>query len=104
MRELLHRYHIPTILTVRFMYGIRTAALVALGLSDVPTRRFIVLSAASVTLWATVIGITGFLLGEALSSLPELMKHIQIDVMGGVAIAMITVWTVRTVRRHLLFK
>jgi membrane protein DedA with SNARE-associated domain len=101
MRELLHRYHIPAILTVRFMYGIRTAALVALGLSTVPTRRFIVLSAASVTLWTTVIGIASFVLGEALASLPELMKHLQFDVMGGIVIAIITLWTVRTVRRHL---
>lgn len=100
MRELLHRYHIPTILTVRFMYGIRTAALVALGLSAVPTRRFIALSVAGVTLWTAVIGITGFMLGEALATLPELMKHLQFDVMGGIAIAMVTVWTVRTVRRH----
>ena len=102
MRELVHRYHIPTILAVRFMYGIRTAALVAMGLSAVPAQRFIILSAASVTLWAMTVGIAGFVLGEAVASLLPAIKHIQLDLLGGLAIALAACWTVRIFRRVVL--
>ncbi len=104
MRILLHRYHMPMILAVRFMYGIRTAALIAMGLSSISPRRFALLSACSVALWALVVSIAVYLFGEAISSSLAKIKHLQLDLLSGAAVTLLAVWVLRSLRRQLLVK
>ena len=100
MRRLLHRYHLPLILSVRFMYGIRAAALIAIGLSPLAAPRFIVLNAIGAAVWALLIGITGFLLGDTLTALLGTMQHIQLEVFGGILFGTVALWTLRCVHRR----
>jgi len=64
--RLLSRYRTPLILGFRFLYGLRTIMPFALGITSVPARRFALLNALGAMVWATVVGVGGFLFGQGL--------------------------------------
>ncbi|AYJ86819.1 DedA family protein [Sphingomonas paeninsulae] len=49
----------------RFIYGMRIAGPIAIGVSKVPARRFIILNAMSAAVWAAVFTYIGFRFGNA---------------------------------------
>ncbi|HEY8069937.1 MAG TPA: DedA family protein [Burkholderiales bacterium] len=64
-KELLGRYHIPLILSMRFLYGLRAALPFALGTGDIPVLRFQVLNLVGAILWSATIASAGYLFGHA---------------------------------------
>ncbi|MGX6566883.1 DedA family protein [Cupriavidus necator] len=66
---LLHRYHVPLILAIRFMYGLRIVGPMALGMSQVPQSRFFVLNLVGAVVWAIAIGGAGYAFGHVLEQL-----------------------------------
>ena len=66
MRPLLQRYPSAAIVSVRFLYGLRTAGPVALGALGVPRWKFVLLNLASAALWATGFALLGYQFGNAL--------------------------------------
>ncbi|WP_234703301.1 hypothetical protein [Pseudomonas flexibilis] len=62
VNRLMLRFQVGMIIGVRFMYGLRIAGPIAIGMSDVPTWRFILFNSSPTTLrhivWATF-AITG---------------------------------------------
>lgn len=67
--ELLHRHHLLLILSIRFLYGLRMAGLIAIGMSGVHPARFLALSFISAVTWAVLIGSAGYLFGRTLERL-----------------------------------
>ena len=53
---LLQRFHLPMVLSFRFLYGLRGVVPFALGLSGLSPLRFSLLNAAGALLWATSMG------------------------------------------------
>lgn len=75
-RVLLRRYHLPFILSVRFLYGLRIAGPIAIGMARVPWPRFLALNALGALLWAMLIGGAGYFFGAALEiALADLRNH-----------------------------
>jgi membrane protein DedA with SNARE-associated domain len=70
-KRLLERHATLFILSFRFIYGLRNLGAVAVALSDVPTRRFVVLNAIAALVWAVLVIGAGYLFGEA----AEAMLH-----------------------------
>lgn len=64
---LLERHHVPLILAVRFLYGLRIAGPVAIGMSSVPWSRFFVLNLAGAIIWAIAVASIGWGLGQGLA-------------------------------------
>lgn len=64
--ELLHRHHTPIILSIRFLYGLRIAGPIALGLTDIAWQRFMLLNFIGAVVWAFLITTCGYLFGNAL--------------------------------------
>lgn len=64
-RALLERHHLPLILSIRFLYGLRIAGPIAIGMSSVPWLRFLLLNAAGALVWALAVGGAGYGLGHA---------------------------------------
>jgi membrane protein DedA with SNARE-associated domain len=62
--ELLGRYHLPVILSLRFLYGLRTVGPIAIGMSPVPWARFTALDFAAAVLWAVVVASVGYAFGQ----------------------------------------
>ncbi len=63
---LLERHSTAFILAIRFMYGLRIAGPMAMGMSNIHWRRFLILNLIGATLWAIVIGSIGYGLGQGL--------------------------------------
>lgn len=60
------RYQAGAIIGVRFMYGLRVAGPIAIGMSDIPVWRFVVLNLAGSTVWAITFTAAGFLFGHTM--------------------------------------
>lgn len=64
---LLERYNVAVILAVRFIYGMRVAGPMAIGMSGVHWSRFLILNFAGAVLWANLIGGIGYGVGQGLA-------------------------------------
>lgn len=66
VQSLLTRYDVAAIVSVRFIYGLRLAGPVLIGMSGVHPWRFFCFNLLGAVLWALAIGGAGYLLGAAL--------------------------------------
>ena len=66
--DLIQKHPVGIILAIRFMWGLRIALPVAVGLSNVTHWRFFWLNLASAALWAPLVGGAGYLFGALLSN------------------------------------
>ncbi len=66
VNRLLLRFQVGVIIGVRFMYGLRIAGPIAIGMSEVPAWRFIVLNMIGAAIWALLIAGAGYLFGQTL--------------------------------------
>jgi membrane protein DedA with SNARE-associated domain len=65
----IERYPTSFILAFRFIYGVRMAGPVALGVTRVSAARFFILNFCGALIWATVFTLAGFFFGEAIEAL-----------------------------------
>lgn len=65
------------ILSFRFIYGIRTVSPVAIGMSKIPARKFLLLNAIAAALWAVVFTALGYVFGQAIESILGDIKAIE---------------------------
>lgn len=77
IHDLLERYAVIFILTVRFLYGLRIAGPLILGSSRVPLLRFAVLNVVGAVLWAVLVSGAGYAFGLAINSLIADTKRIE---------------------------
>lgn len=75
---MLNRHKILIIISFRFLYGLRTIAPFAVGLSDIPQSKFFILNILSAAVWAAVFGIGGYLFGQALEILMNDIKKFEL--------------------------
>lgn len=66
---LLQRYHAWLIIGTRFMYGLRIAGPITIGMSRFPAWRFAALNLIGAALWAPLVAGAGYLFGHALELL-----------------------------------
>ena len=84
---LIERYPTGFILSFRFLYGLRAAGPVAVGVSSVSTRKFAVLNAIAAGIWAGVFVGLGYAFGPALLTLMEGMFAHAAPVAAGLVVA-----------------
>ena len=65
--DLIERHATLAVLLLRFAYGIRAVAPVAVGVSGIPTRRYVLLSGAAAALWGSAFTLLGYAFGAAIS-------------------------------------
>jgi membrane protein DedA with SNARE-associated domain len=99
VEQLVSRYHTWLIVGVRFMYGLRIAGPVLLGMSDVRHLRFAVFNLIGALIWAMLIGGAGYLFGQAVELILEDAKRYEAVVLGLILLGGIGVWLYRKVRR-----
>ena len=100
---LIEKHDTGLIVGVRFMYGLRIAGPLAIGMSTVPTMRFIGFNLLGAMIWATVIVGLGYLFGHTLQWLmDDLRKYEEIvliaAVVGVLVIGLIRLWRVHRPR------
>lgn len=62
-----HLHRRKAIFMVRFLYGLRTAGPIALGMAGVPFREFMLFNALGATVWAVLFASLGFAFGRAIA-------------------------------------
>lgn len=83
---LLERHHLLVILSIRFLYGLRVAGPIAIGMSRVSWSRFVLLNGLAATLWALLIAGMGYGAGHALV---YLLKAIDADELWGLSLVLV---------------
>ena len=76
------RYPILIFLVYRFMYGFRTVAPLAIGVSSTRTSKFLILSAISTLVWGVTYSAVGYISGEVLKTKFSHIEHIEKYVIG----------------------
>jgi membrane protein DedA with SNARE-associated domain len=97
---LIHRHSTGLIIGVRFMYGLRIAGPVLLGMSRVSHFKFAALNALGAVLWAVVVTGAGYLFGQAVELMLHDARRYEVLLLAGIAVAGALVWVIRRVRRH----
>lgn len=98
-QTLLERHHVLLILAVRFMYGLRTAGPMAIGMSWVHWLRFLILNLAGAILWACLVGGIGYGLGHGAFAL---LRQTDADELWSLAAVLLlaVAWRLFHHRRH----
>ncbi|HVF94149.1 MAG TPA: DedA family protein, partial [Sphingomonas sp.] len=68
------RYPVGFIFAFRFLYGLRTASPIAIGTTQVATRRFLMINFAAATLWGALFVMIGYVFGEGFERLIGRLK------------------------------
>ena len=87
--ELIQHHPVGIILVMRFMWGLRIALPVAVGLSDVARWRYFWLNLASAALWAPLVGGAGYVFGALLSTHLAVLHRVEHWVMLGLVVALL---------------
>lgn len=74
---LIHRHRRWVVFGVRFMYGLRTAGPIALGLARIPWPDFVVFNALGAAVWATVFAGLGYAFGNAIARVIGVAAHYE---------------------------
>ncbi|MFD1950105.1 DedA family protein [Sphingomonas arantia] len=88
----LERHPVGFILAFRFLYGLRTVSPVAIGTSQVPAMRFVMLNAVAALLWAVIFTGLGYGFGEGIEELAGRFRPhlptlpVVLAVAGGIAL------------------
>lgn len=65
----IENHQVKVVLSMRFLWGLRIALPIALGLSNMRTRRFVWLNLLSAAVWSNVFAIVGYAAGELVQQL-----------------------------------
>ena len=99
----IERYPVGYILAFRFIFGLRIASPIALGVSQVPTWRFTLLNILGAVVWATAFTLAGFIFGEAVHNLLGHGHHAgrwTLITAAGVVVVVAVFWLVRYLLRR----
>ena len=99
--DLINRQSTWLIVGVRFMYGLRVAGPVLIGMSlQVPRLKFVTLNAIGAVIWAAVVAGAGYLFGQAVEMMLQDAHRYELELLVGIAAAGVVVWTIRRLRRN----
>lgn len=96
--KFIERFPISYTLTFRFIFGLRVASPIAIGVSQVPTWRFTLLNILGAVIWATTFTFVGFIFGEAVHNLLGHGHHAgrwTLIAAGGIIALVLVVWAIR---------
>ncbi|THD63293.1 DedA family protein [Phenylobacterium sp.] len=99
----IERYPISYILAFRFIFGLRVASPIAVGVSKIPTWRFTLLNILGAVIWATAFTLSGFIFGEAVHNFLGHGRHAgrwTLAAAGAVVVIVLVIWAVRYLLRR----
>jgi membrane protein DedA with SNARE-associated domain len=99
LQPMLQRHPNAAVLSVRFLYGLRTAGPIALGALGVSRWRFALLNMLSAAVWAVAFCLLGYQFGNALHWLLDDLRSVEEAVLAA-SLAAAVVWALwRRLRR-----
>jgi len=98
--RILMRHRRWFILVFRFLYGLRSVSPFVIGMSDVPTREFILLNGIGALIWSVAVGTGGYFFGSALELVIGNVKKFELAALIAVALIGAVVWAVHFYRNR----
>jgi membrane protein DedA with SNARE-associated domain len=101
--KFIERFPISYTLAFRFIFGLRVASPIAIGVSQVPTWRFTLLNILGAVIWATSFTMLGFIFGEAVHNILGRGHHAgrwTLIAAGAIIAAVGVVWAIRYLLRR----
>jgi len=98
--RLMERHQWLVVVGFRFVYGLRMVTPLAIGMSRIPTGRFLALNAFGSLLWAVVVAVAGFVVGETLTLMFAGMRHYELRAALAILVAGGVIWAVRALLRR----
>jgi membrane protein DedA with SNARE-associated domain len=99
VQDLIVRHSTWLIIGVRFMYGLRVAGPVLIGMSGVSHLRFMVLNAIGALIWAAVIAGLGYAFGQAIELFLHDVRRYEFVLLLVIAAVGAVFWMLRRARR-----
>jgi len=96
----LHRHRRWIVFSVRFMYGLRTAGPIAMGMARVPWADFVVFNALGAAVWALVFTGLGYAFGRAIALVIDEIVHYEMLVVAAILAAGLGFWLWQRRRRR----
>ena len=88
------------ILAFRFLYGLRTVSPLALGVSNVPASRYLLLNVIAAAIWAPAVTGIGYCLGLALHGTIGDLPKIEHKIAAALAIAVLSAIVIHLIARR----
>lgn len=98
--NLMHKRQLLLVLGFRFLYGLRTITPFLLGASRIPPIRFLILNIIGAFAWAVIIGISGYLFGNAFELIIGDINHYESRLFAVFAAMGMLVWFVHWFSRR----
>jgi len=86
VQGLIERHQTALVFIFHFLYGLRIAFLLIIGLSRIPAGKFFVLNFLSALVWAVLVGAAGYLFGNALAMIIGDLKGLENYILAGIAL------------------
>jgi membrane protein DedA with SNARE-associated domain len=97
--RLLERHETSIVFGIRFMYGLRTAGPIAIGMSNVPVPRFVLLNTLGAAVWATLFSLIGYAFGHAAERVLGTVREYEKDALIALAVLGCVIGVVHWLRR-----
>lgn len=98
VEKIIRRYSFVAIFGFRFVYGTRIVTPFVIGAGRFPVTIFLAINAASAAVWASTVGLLGYLFGHGLELIWGDVRRYEIVVFGLAATMGLAVWIVRASR------
>lgn len=92
VHDLIHNHQNKILFGYRFLYGLRIPTLFALGTSELPTKKFVVLNLINSLVWSVLFVLGGYFFGDLFTRIIDNIKFYERDLLIGVAVVAIIVW------------
>ena len=97
--DLIGRHSSWLIIGVRFLYGMRVAGPVLIGMSGVSHLRFAILNLIGALLWSSVVAGAGYLFGHAVTMVMHDARRYELALLAVIAAAGLFLWVVLKARQ-----
>lgn len=88
----LHRHRRWIVFSVRFMYGLRTAGPIAMGMARIPWVDFLIFNALGAVVWAVVFTGLGYAFGRVIAIVIGEIVHYEMLAVGVILAAGLAFW------------
>jgi membrane protein DedA with SNARE-associated domain len=96
----IEKYPVIIFLSYRFLYGFRSITPLVIGASNIKTRTFLMYSALSTTIWASVYCTVGYLFGAVIKSELGHIEHIEKYIIGVLVLTGIFLIVIKQIKKE----
>ena len=97
---LVTRHETKVVASFRFLYGLRVATPIALGMSNIAHPKYLAFTVLSGIVWTLSFGLGGYFLGEAMQRLLGDIEQVEVYVLLAIVLSGITFWAVSALRQR----